>query len=118
MSIGGSFKRDVQGSSIKEIEEALKTASKKGTGTAGRPDFTAVVKDFVLVIEDKADLDKHIALKNNVISTDTYNVTNYAVNGAYHYAKHIAQNTKYTKVIAIGISGDEKTSLYYSIIRR
>ena len=34
-----------QGSSIKEIEDALKTASKKGTGKIGRPEFVAVVKD-------------------------------------------------------------------------
>lgn len=44
-----------QGSDIKEINEALKTASKKGTLNAGYPEFVAVIKDFLLVIEDKAD---------------------------------------------------------------
>jgi len=45
-----------QGSSIKEIDEALKTASKSQTGNVGFPEFVGVVKDFLLVIENKADL--------------------------------------------------------------
>lgn len=50
---------DPQGSSIKEIDDALKTASKKGTGNVGFPEYVGVVKDFIIVIEDKADLSKH-----------------------------------------------------------
>ncbi|KAA6314820.1 hypothetical protein EZS27_034624 [termite gut metagenome] len=46
------------GSDIKEIHEALKTASKKGTGKVGFPEFTAKVGNFILVIEDKSDTDK------------------------------------------------------------
>ena len=37
---------DPQGSSIKEIDDALKTASKKGTGHVGFPEYVGVVKDF------------------------------------------------------------------------
>ena len=44
-----------QGSAIKEIDGALKTASKHQTGNNGSPEYVAVVKDFVLVLEDKAD---------------------------------------------------------------
>ncbi len=51
---------DAQGSSIKEIDEALKTASKRGTGNVGFPEYIGVVKDYLIVIEDKADLSKHI----------------------------------------------------------
>lgn len=98
-----------QGSDIKEINEALSTASKRGTGNAGYPEYVAVVNDFVIVIEDKADLSKHLLLTDkDIISTDTKAVTDYAVNGAYFYAKHIAQNSGFKKVIAIGVSGDEK----------
>lgn len=98
-----------QGSDVKEINEALSTASKRGTGKAGYPEYVAVVNDFVIVIEDKADLDKHIMLtEKGIISTDTKAVTDYAVNGAYFYAKHIAQNSSFKKIIAIGVSGDEK----------
>ena len=60
---------DAQGSDIKEINEALKTASKKGTGNVGFPEYVGVVKDYLLVIEDKAALDKHIKLDDkNCIS--------------------------------------------------
>lgn len=98
-----------QGSDVKEINEALSTASKRGTGKAGYPEYVAVIKDFVLVIEDKADMDKHIRLtEKGIIDTTTKAITDYAVNGAYFYAKHIAQNCSFKKVFAIGVSGDEK----------
>ncbi len=97
-----------QGSSVKEINEALKTASQKGTGNVGYPEYTAVVKDFILVIEDKADLSKHIKKDGDIICQDTQSVQDYAVNGALFYAKHLANKTSYKKIIAFGISGDIK----------
>lgn len=98
-----------QGSSIKEIENALKTASKKGTGNVGRPDFIGVVKDFVLIIEDKSDISKHERLNNERgISTDSKDIIEYAINGALFYARHIVKNTTYKKVIAFGVSGNAK----------
>lgn len=100
---------DAQGSSIKEIDDGLKSASKRGTGKAGFPEYVGVVKDFVIVIEDKADLKNHIKLdSNNLISMETKDITDYAVNGALFYAKHLAQNTNYKKIFAFGISGSEK----------
>ena len=75
---------DAQGSDVKEINEALKTASKRGTGNAGYPEYTAVIGDFVLVIEDKADMDKQVKLTDSgIIDTSVKAVTDYAVNGAY-----------------------------------
>lgn len=50
---------DLQGSRVKEINEALKSASKRGTKKVGRPDVVAIVNDFVLVVEDKNTLSKH-----------------------------------------------------------
>ena len=35
-------------------------------------------------------------------------VTDYAVNGAVFYGKHLAEDTSYKKIIAFGVSGDEK----------
>ena len=100
---------DAQGSNVKEIDEALKTASKRGTGKAGYPEYTAVIGDFVLVIEDKADINKHLKLtESGIIETSVKAVTDYAVNGAFFYAKHIAQNTSFKKVFAVGVSGDAK----------
>ena len=59
-----NIKLTPQGCDIKEINEALKTASKSNTGNAGYPEYCGVVKDFILVIEDKASLDKHLYLKS------------------------------------------------------
>jgi len=103
------IKLDPQGSSILEINEALKTASKRGTGQVGFPEYVGVVKDFLIVIENKADLSKHIKLDDKgLISTAQKDIQDYAVNGALFYGKHLAKNTTYKKIIAFGISGDEK----------
>jgi type I restriction-modification system methyltransferase subunit len=103
---------DAQGSSVKEISEALKTASKKGTGNTGFPEYTCVVKDYLLVIEDKADLSKHVKRDDSSnISKEITAITDYAVNGAVFYGKHLAEHTSYKKVIAIGISGNQKKHL-------
>ncbi len=99
---------DPQGSSIKELDDALKTASKRGTGKVGFPEYVGAVKDYLIVIEDKADLSHHIKLNNGVICSEISSVTDYAVNGALFYAKHLVKNTNYKKVIAFGVSGDEK----------
>lgn len=100
---------DPQGSSIVEINNALKSASKKGTGKVGFPEFVGVIKDFLIVIEDKSDLSKHIKLNDNgLISLESKDVTDYAVNGALFYGQHLAKNTTYKKVLAFGISGNEK----------
>lgn len=100
---------DAQGSNIKEIDEALKTASKKGTGNVGFPEYVGVVKDYLIVIEDKASLSKHIKLDNkNCISDEVNAVRDYAVNGALFYAKHLARKTTYKKVLAFGVSGDDR----------
>lgn len=99
-----------QGSDIKELNEALKNASKKGTNKQGYPEYCGVVKDFVIVIENKADLSKHIKRnENNLISQEQKDIENYALNGALWYAKAIINNQNtYKKVFAIAVSGDSK----------
>lgn len=100
---------DSQGSNVKEIDDALKTASKRGTNNPGYPEFVAQVKDFVLVIEDKADLHKQIKLTDKgIIDTSMNAIKDYAVNGAYFYAKKITQHSSFKKVFAIGVSGNKK----------
>lgn len=99
------------GSSIKEVQDALKTASKKGTGRAGFPEFTAKSKDFIVVIEDKEDIDKQANYEDEektILATDVKSITDFAENGALHYAKEIIAKTTFTKVFAFGCSGDEK----------
>lgn len=103
------IKLDSQGSNILEIDNALKTASKSGSGKVGFPEFVGVVKDFLIVIENKASVSKHVKLNDKqLICLEPKNVKDYAVNGALFYGKHLAKNTSYKKVIAFGISGNEK----------
>ena len=98
-----------QGSDIVELNNALKTASKAQTGKAGYPEYCGVVKDFVIVIEDKADTADHIKRDDNdLICQVTTSIKDFAVNGALHYGIHLAKNTSYKKIIAIGVSGNEK----------
>lgn len=92
-----------------EINEALKTASKSGTGNVGYPEYCGVVKDFIIVIEDKAAIEKHLCRDSkNLISQEVKAVKDYAVNGALFYGLHLAQNTSYHKVLAFGVSGNTK----------
>lgn len=98
-----------QGSNIKELDDALKSASKAGTGKVGFPEYCGIVKDFVLIIENKADVSLHIKRnEKDVICNEIVSVKNYAVNGALFYGKHLAQKTTYKKIIAFGVSGNEK----------
>lgn len=99
------------GSSIKEVQDALKKASKKGTGNVGFPEFTAVSGNFLIVIENKANIDKQANYTDEsetALATDVKSVTDYAENGALHYANMIIQNTSFKKIFVFGCSGDEK----------
>ena len=99
------------GSDIKEIQDALKTASKKGTGKVGFPEFTAKSNDFIIVIEDKASLEKQVKYideSESVLDMDEKFVSEFAENGALHYANNIISKTSFKKVFAFGCSGDEK----------
>lgn len=103
------IKLSAQGSNIKEIHNALQTASKRGTGKVGFPEYVGVVKDFLIVIENKATISFHEKRNDNdLICEKVDSNINYAVNGALFYGKHLAKNTSYKKIIAIGVSGDEK----------
>ena len=44
-----NIKIDPQGCNIKEIDEALKTASKWRTGNSGYSEYCGIVKGFVIV---------------------------------------------------------------------
>lgn len=105
------IKYSADGSSIKEINDALKTASKKGTGRVGFPEFVGISNEFIIVIEDKADLDKQVNYVNEEqaeYAVDVKPLKDFAENGAFHYGKHIIENTNFKKVFAFGCSGDEK----------
>ena len=90
-----------------EIDKLLKSASKTGTGKKGAPEFIVTSKafpDLVVVFECKADVAKHA-------SADLDKPVDYAVDGAIHYAKHLARRYN---VIAIAASGQTKKDLKLS----
>ena len=100
-------KYDEQGSRNVEINQALKTASKQLTGNVGQPEFLFQSGDFLVVVEDKADLDKLLKLENDDISLEKDAIVNYALNGAVHYGKHIIEKTTtINPVFAVGAVGD------------
>ena len=100
---------DYQGSSVTSINNALKSASKKQNGQVGYPEYVAVVKEYVIVIENKSDRAFNcLKDENDNISLSVKATENYALNGALHYANKIIQATNFKKVFAFGCSGDSK----------
>lgn len=111
--VEAGIQADTQGSNIVPINEALKTASKHQTGKAGFPEYTAVVGDFVLVMEDKADrANPCLKEADGTISMTVQATTDYAVNGALHYAQHILQKITYKKFLRSAMPVIASTILY------
>lgn len=108
-----------------EIKNALQEYESKQGGSGGnRPDCNLILQDsegkwWPILIEYKGYKDKlakldsegHVANRNAKGQPDYKNISQYAVNGAVHYANAILHYTTYEHVIAIGITGyrDEAT---------
>ena len=95
----------------KELANAFLNASKKLSGNSGAPDYTAKDKsnDLLIVIECKSDVNKHQTYDNlddykNGIGS-SIEISDYAVNGALHYASFV--NYHYD-VVAVAVSGVSK----------
>ena len=96
----------------KSIKEALDKASKSGTGF-GKPDFVITFKDYpdtCVVIEDKYGLEFLKSETKQGLSESKKSITDYALNGAVHYAKSILDNDEasfaYNSIYAIGVAGE------------
>lgn len=117
------------------INDALKNApSKSGGNGKNYPDIMLMInykrenRQIPVIIEAKGGKNKLEKIKDGIIiqtipwSTDSKPsakkphkkgdanntaIINYAVNGAYHYAKIIIDNTDYNEVIFIGVNGTE-----------
>lgn len=103
-----SIRLEEQRTSNKIIKELLKTASKKGTGKSGFPEFIITfpsIMDLVIIIECKPEAKYHQG-KNNDNDPEKY-----AVDGALHYSKYLKQDFN---VIAIGVSGQIEDELTVS----
>ena len=96
-------------SSVKEINNALSSSSKRMTGNSGKPEYVGVVNDFVIVIENKADTTFHeLKNENEVLDKTPVGITNFAVNGAVWYGINIAEKTNFKKIFGVGVSGNQK----------
>ena len=98
---------EAQKSENVEISKLLKGASKTGKGGKGAPEFIVTATaypDLVVVVECKADVADHE-------SPECDQPVDFAVDGAIHYARHLA---KRYNVIAVGASGQTKKELKVS----
>jgi type I restriction-modification system DNA methylase subunit len=95
-----------QKSDSPRIRKLLQNASKKGGGR-GSPEFiisSREISDFVIVIECKADVKKHISAGLNRYSE-------YAVDGVLLYASYLSKDFD---VLAIAASGEETSNFRIS----
>lgn len=102
-----------------EIKNALLEYESKQGGTGGnRPDCNLLLQDsrgvyWPILIEYKGqkgklaklDADGQIANRNTKGQPEYKNISQFAVNGAVHYANALLHYTTYEHIIAIGITG-------------
>lgn len=106
MRFNGDVIMEQQSSSSPSIDKLLRNASKKGCGK-GYPDFIIQYKkdrNFIIVIEDKADKKYHE-------SGSGRQYADYAVDGVLLYASFLSKSFD---VLAIAVSGTDKDDLKVS----
>ena len=97
------------------MKESLKGSAKTKERTGfGKPDFHIEKYDIPVIFENKLGTKYHISETKAGIKLDFKSIKGYAVNGAIHYAQNMIASKKYTEVIAIGISGDDKENIQIS----
>jgi type I restriction-modification system DNA methylase subunit len=100
---------EAQGGIVPELKDAFKSASKKQTGKVGRPEFTAVVEGFPLVIEDKPDRNfLKLVRQDGKLDLSPNATERYALNGALYYANKIIETGKFNEIFAFGNAGDSR----------
>ena len=93
------LKPEPEKTQIHEVQEALKTASKRLTNKTGKPEFIAMSGNYLIIVEDKAKNEhqaNYMADKDDTLLMDKSSVEKYAENGALHYAQHITCFTSFT----------------------
>ena len=113
------YKLEQESLNNEEIDKALDDYFSKNGGAGGnRPDAKLLLQDshldyYPILIEYKGYKDRLVKLdaqgqvenKNSKNEQLFKNINSYAVNGAVHYANAILHHTRYTDVIAIGVTG-------------
>lgn len=122
-SASNSIRVEEQKSTIEHVRRSLSAASKSGGGGAGSPEFiisNPEHPDFVLIVECKADVKDHASPTASLMIGPDANespadyakrVVRFAVDGALHYAQHLA---KEFNVIAVAVSGQTSSGLQIS----
>jgi type I restriction-modification system DNA methylase subunit len=108
-SLYSGIKFEEQRTNHKIIKQLLKTASKRGTGKQGYPEFTITfpsIIDAAILVECKPDTKLHRSRKG-----EKPNPEKYAVDGVLHYSKFL--NNEFN-VIAIAVSGLNEDNLLIS----
>lgn len=90
----------------KYIYDALEGASKGLGGGRGKPEFVVESGRFLVVLEDKAALDRSALLVDGKLDISYPARSEYALNGAVHYAQNFADRAG-KQVFAVGIAGAE-----------
>src|SRR5690606_23568081 len=90
------------------LVDALRGASKSQSGKGpGKPEFVFESGQFLVIVEDKRQLDRTIKTADDKVDTGWPARMHYAVNGAVHYAERILENSShYQRIFAVGITGD------------
>ena len=99
------------------IKEALKGSAKtKHKSRFGKPDFHLEKYKIPVIFESKLGIDKLISQTNDgKIKEDDRSISNFAVNGALHYATQMIGSNKYKEVIAIGVAGNNEENIIFNI---
>ena len=108
-SLFESIKLEEQRSKHERIKTLLGSASKKGTGKSGFPEFIITFPTFmnlVVIVECKSELKLH-----NSKTDGEYDPEKYAVDGILHYSKFLKNEFD---VIAIAVSGQNKNNVSVS----
>lgn len=88
--------------------EALKGGSKSLSGVAeGKPEFVFMSGGFLIVIEDKKDVQRTRLIVEGSVATQYPHRADYALNGAVHYAQAMLRNglPQNKGIFAVGIGG-------------
>lgn len=96
-----------QGSDNFQISTGLKHASKRGTNKPGNPDFSFLVDNYPVLVEDKPSVYKANAYdsQGRLLLTQPETVE-YADNGAVWYATHVVKNSFFHEAFAVGVAGN------------
>lgn len=99
------------------MKEALKGSAKtKHKSRFGKPDFHLEKYKIPVIFESKLGIDKLISQTNDgKIKEDDRSISNFAVNGALHYATQMIGSNKYKEVIAIGVAGNSEENIIFNI---